>query len=78
MTENALVKLNMSAGLVPMKCPICNKKVMWEGNPFRPFCSQRCQIIDLGNWASEKYCMPDRNEKPEEDPAAEEEPSDEL
>jgi len=28
---------------------------MWEGNPFRPFCSERCRLIDLGRWASEEY-----------------------
>lgn len=41
-----------------MKCPICKKSVEWEGNPYRPFCSERCQMIDLGNWASEKYGLP--------------------
>ena len=41
-----------------MKCPICKKTVEWEANAYRPFCSQRCQLIDLGNWASEKYALP--------------------
>ncbi|MBI5050735.1 MAG: DNA gyrase inhibitor YacG [Nitrospirae bacterium] len=36
-------------------CPICKKKTVWEGNPFRPFCSERCKLIDLGAWAAEKY-----------------------
>lgn len=40
------------------KCPHCGKPAAWENNPFRPFCSQRCRIIDLGNWASEKYRVP--------------------
>lgn len=39
-----------------MKCPICKKPVAW-GDPFMPFCSERCKIIDLGNWASEKYVI---------------------
>ncbi len=38
-----------------VKCPICKKEAAWEGNPFRPFCSQRCMLIDLGKWASEEY-----------------------
>lgn len=38
-----------------VKCPICKKKVEWEGNPFRPFCSERCKMIDLGKWVSEEY-----------------------
>lgn len=39
-------------------CPICRKKAEWEGNPFRPFCSERCRTIDLGTWASEGYRIP--------------------
>ena len=39
-----------------MKCPIC-KKELSEENQFFPFCSERCKIIDLGNWASEKYVI---------------------
>ncbi len=38
------------------KCPICRKEVTRE-NPEFPFCSDRCRIIDLGNWASEKYVI---------------------
>jgi uncharacterized protein len=30
----------------------------WAGNPHRPFCSERCRLLDLGNWASERYCIP--------------------
>jgi uncharacterized protein len=36
-------------------CPICKKEVVFEGNPFRPFCSDRCKLIDLDNWLSERY-----------------------
>lgn len=38
-----------------ISCPICKKKTTWEENPFRPFCSERCKLIDLGKWASEEY-----------------------
>ncbi|MEP6962246.1 MAG: DNA gyrase inhibitor YacG, partial [Acidobacteriota bacterium] len=38
-------------------CPICRKPVEMT-DPFMPFCSDRCRIIDLGNWASEKYVIP--------------------
>jgi endogenous inhibitor of DNA gyrase (YacG/DUF329 family) len=38
-----------------MKCPICGKPTAWRDNPDRPFCSERCRILDLGNWASEDY-----------------------
>ena len=40
-----------------VKCPICRKEVSRE-NPEFPFCSERCRIIDLGNWATEKYVIP--------------------
>jgi endogenous inhibitor of DNA gyrase (YacG/DUF329 family) len=39
-----------------MKCPICKKDVQ-PGDPEAPFCSERCRIIDLGNWASDKYVI---------------------
>jgi len=39
-----------------MKCPICRKPVNRK-NPELPFCSERCRLIDLGNWASEKYVV---------------------
>jgi endogenous inhibitor of DNA gyrase (YacG/DUF329 family) len=40
-----------------MKCPICKKDVK-RGDPDFPFCSERCRLIDLGNWASGKYVIP--------------------
>jgi len=39
-------------------CPQCGDLTVWEENPFRPFCSERCQQIDLGAWAEEKYTIP--------------------
>jgi endogenous inhibitor of DNA gyrase (YacG/DUF329 family) len=36
-------------------CPICKKTAKWKDNPFRPFCSERCKLIDLGKWAGEEY-----------------------
>lgn len=45
-----------------MRCPICKKDVE-PGGPYEPFCSDRCRLLDLGNWASEKYGIP---EKPED------------
>ena len=34
-------------------CPRCGEPSVWEGNEFRPFCSERCKLIDLGAWANE-------------------------
>ncbi|MBB1275688.1 DNA gyrase inhibitor YacG [Pseudoalteromonas sp. SR43-6] len=37
-----------------VNCPTCKTKVEWsEQSPFRPFCSKRCQLIDLGEWSFE-------------------------
>jgi endogenous inhibitor of DNA gyrase (YacG/DUF329 family) len=36
-------------------CPICKNKTTWEDNPWRPFCSERCKLIDLGKWVTEEY-----------------------
>ena len=40
-----------------MKCPICKKEVALA-DPYMPFCGERCKLIDLGNWATEKYVIP--------------------
>ena len=40
-----------------MKCPICGETTVWKDNPDRPFCSERCRMIDLGNWVSETYTV---------------------
>jgi endogenous inhibitor of DNA gyrase (YacG/DUF329 family) len=42
-------------------CPICKKQTKWDDNPFRPFCSERCRLIDLGKWASEDYRIAGEN-----------------
>ena len=42
-----------------VKCPICRKKVPWTSeSSFRPFCSKRCKLIDLGEWADESNRVP--------------------
>ena len=39
-----------------VKCPTCGKDVKWEiASKWRPFCSQRCRLIDLGEWANESH-----------------------
>lgn len=53
-----------------MKCPICRKQVQ-PGTPYAPFCSERCRLIDLANWAEEKYRIPVRHEEPAEETAEE-------
>ena len=41
-----------------VKCPTCRKDTEWQNNPHRPFCSERCQLIDFGAWTTERYRIP--------------------
>jgi len=41
-------------------CPACGETTEYSTtNPYRPFCSERCQLVDLGDWATEKFRIPD-------------------
>jgi endogenous inhibitor of DNA gyrase (YacG/DUF329 family) len=55
-----------------IRCPICKRMTTWEENPWRPFCSERCKLLDLGAWASEKYRVPGRKEEEEDEEEKEE------
>jgi endogenous inhibitor of DNA gyrase (YacG/DUF329 family) len=39
------------------RCPICKKSTDSDANAEFPFCSERCKLLDLGAWASEKYVI---------------------
>ncbi len=41
-----------------VKCPTCQREIDWSQSPFRPFCSERCKLIDLGAWLTEKHAIP--------------------
>lgn len=43
-----------------MKCPTCDKDVKWQDNLYRPFCSERCKLLDLGRWVNDEYRVPGR------------------
>ncbi len=47
-------------------CPLCKKQTTWEENPWRPFCSEKCKLIDLGKWVSEEYKIEGEEAKSEE------------
>ncbi|MHB8816631.1 MAG: DNA gyrase inhibitor YacG [Steroidobacteraceae bacterium] len=59
-----------------VKCPTCDREIDWSQSPYRPFCSERCRLIDLGAWLTEKHSIPgepapedserDNRERPEE------------
>jgi endogenous inhibitor of DNA gyrase (YacG/DUF329 family) len=36
-------------------CPVCKNITTWEENTWRPFCSEKCKLIDLGKWVDEEY-----------------------
>jgi endogenous inhibitor of DNA gyrase (YacG/DUF329 family) len=47
-----------------VSCPRCGAQLAWSPeNRYRPFCSERCKLIDLGAWATEKYRVPIEGEK---------------
>lgn len=50
-------------------CPTCKKSVEWsKDNPFRPFCCERCKLIDLGAWANGSYTISDQDGSAPVDP----------
>jgi endogenous inhibitor of DNA gyrase (YacG/DUF329 family) len=50
-----------------VKCPTCRRPVLWSPeSPYRPFCSDRCRLIDRGAWLSEQHKIPDEAHEPGE------------
>lgn len=45
-----------------VKCPSCGKQTEYTGNEFRPFCSERCKLLDFGAWADGEYALPSQTE----------------
>jgi endogenous inhibitor of DNA gyrase (YacG/DUF329 family) len=58
---------------VKIICPICKNATTWEENPWRPFCSERCKLIDLGKWVTEEYKIPVKTEEETEEQGEKEE-----
>jgi endogenous inhibitor of DNA gyrase (YacG/DUF329 family) len=50
-----------------VSCPTCKKTVLWNQQPNRPFCSERCKLIDLGEWAAEEKRIAGESVHPESD-----------
>ena len=48
----------LSIGMPRVKCPQCGKETEYSGNEFRPFCSERCKLLDFGAWADGDYNIP--------------------
>jgi uncharacterized protein len=68
--------LVISPAIYPMKCPTCGKLVD-PAAPAVPFCSERCQLVDLGRWLKEGYSVPVVEPPDEEDESPEGPPPDE-
>ena len=53
------------------RCPTCRGPSHKDGNKLFPFCSERCQLVDLGRWLGEEYRVPgepvDPNDLPKDD-----------
>jgi endogenous inhibitor of DNA gyrase (YacG/DUF329 family) len=50
-----------------VKCPTCRRDVEWSpASQFRPFCSDRCRLVDMGRWLSEQHRIPDESTAAEE------------
>ncbi len=47
-------------------CPVCKTRTTWEENPWKPFCSERCKLIDLGKWVMEEYRIEEANDDVQE------------
>ena len=58
--------------ITTVKCPHCHKEAPLAGNTFRPFCSERCKMIDLGTWATEGYRIPGEKRPEQDDEESEE------
>ncbi len=50
-----------------VKCPKCNSGFSYYSSEFRPFCSERCKDVDLGNWFTENYKVPSKENLSEDD-----------
>ena len=57
----------MPAKVTKVRCPQCGGESIWRAdNKFRPFCSERCKLIDLGAWASEDHKIAGSDESEDE------------
>ena len=58
-------------------CPTCGKPVPWnEASRWRPFCSERCRLIDLGEWIDETRRLPAEDDQPLSDSVRDAHPTD--
>jgi len=56
-----------------LSCPTCKKETQKEGNNHFPFCSERCRLLDLGQWLDGGYSVPGSDSGPSPDNELDEE-----
>ncbi len=56
------------SNLASVHCPICKRQFEPGERRYAPFCSERCKLIDLGDWAAEKFRVPEAPPKPDGEP----------
>lgn len=44
-----------------VNCPTCGKRIEWSESEYRPFCSEKCKLLDLGDWIDGNYSVPDES-----------------
>ncbi len=44
-----------------VNCPTCGKRIEWSESEFRPFCTEKCKLLDLGEWIDGNYALPDES-----------------
>ena len=63
--------------MLTVKCPTCRRRVDWnETSVYRPFCSDRCRLIDLGAWFKEEHAIPGEPAIDPDDPSSPSDPQD--
>jgi endogenous inhibitor of DNA gyrase (YacG/DUF329 family) len=61
----------MTSTIRTVNCPQCGKPVEWTAvSKYRPFCSERCKMLDFGAWASEVYRVPAVDVEDDAEPSA--------
>ena len=52
-----------------VRCPTCRRRIVWsQENPHRPFCSERCKLLDLDRWLREDYRIPAQEDETDSGP----------
>lgn len=68
LTQNTKILNRDDNSAIKVHCPTCGKETVYSAeNRFRPFCSERCRLIDLGAWANEERAVPGREVNEDED-----------